>query len=63
MPMKSRNTSRVEKVLPMQKDDFVVWDAVLSQLGRRVRKSRETWIVQTRVNGKTKRRTPRCAVK
>ena len=57
MSMKSQNTKRVAQVLPVLKDDFVVWDDLLSQLGRRVRKSRETWIVQTRVEGKTKRRT------
>ncbi len=57
MSMKSRNTKRAVKVLPVPKDDYVVWDDVLSKLGRRVRKPRETWIVQTRVGGKTKRRT------
>jgi len=57
MSMKSQNTKRNVKVLPVQKDDYAVWDEILSQLGRRVRKNRETWIVQTRVDGKTKRRT------
>ncbi len=57
MSMKSQNTKRAANALPVPKDDFVVWDDALSQLGRRVRKSRETWIVQTRVEGKTKRRT------
>ena len=57
MSMKPRNTKRTMKVLPVPKDDYVVWDEVLSQLGRRVRKTRETWIVQTRIDGKTKRRT------
>ena len=57
MSMKPQNTKRAAKVLPVQKDDYVVWDDVLSQLGRRVRKARETWVVQTRVDGKTKRRT------
>jgi len=57
MPMKPQNTKRAVKVLPIQKDDYVVWDDVVSQLGRRVRKARETWIMQTRVGGKTKRKT------
>ena len=57
MSMKSQNTKRNVKVLPVQKDDYVVWDEVVSQLGRRIRKARETWIVQTRVGGKTKRKT------
>jgi len=57
MSMKSQNTRRASKMLPVPKDDYVLWDDVLSQLGRRVRKSRETWIVQARVEGKTKRGT------
>ncbi len=57
MSMKPQNIKRASKMLPVPKDDYVVWDDVLSQLGRRVRKSRETWIVQARVEGKTKRRT------
>ncbi|MBL1435921.1 MAG: hypothetical protein COB08_006950 [Rhodobacteraceae bacterium] len=57
MSMKPQNTKRIVHVRPVQKDDYVVWDEVLSQLGRRVRQTRETWIVQTRVDGKTKRRT------
>ncbi len=57
MSMKPQSIKRASKMLPVPKDDYVVWDDVLSQLGRRIRKSRETWIVQTRVEGKTKRRT------
>ena len=57
MSMIPQNTKRAVKVQPVQKDDYAVWDEILSQLGRRVRKNRETWIVQTRVGGKTKRRT------
>ena len=57
MSMRPQNTKRNVKVLPVPKDDYVVWDEELSQLGRRIRKARETWIVQTRVGGKTKRRT------
>ena len=57
MSIKPQNTKRTVHVRPVQKDDYVVWDEMLSQLGRRVRKTRETWIVQTRVDSKTKRRT------
>ena len=52
MSMKPQNTKRAVKVLPVQKDDYLVWDEELSQLGRRIRKSRETWIAPTRVGAK-----------
>ncbi len=35
----------------------VVWDDVISSLGHRNRRGRETWIVQTRIDGKTRQRT------
>lgn len=57
MSMKPQNTKLRTQVQPTRKDDYVVWDGVVSQLGRRVRKTRETWVVQTRIGGKTKRRT------
>jgi len=35
----------------------VVWDDVISSLGHRNRGGRKTWIVQTRIEGKTRKRT------
>ena len=57
MSSRTQNTKFVKQMQPAQKDDYVVWDEAVSQLGRRVRKARETWIVQTRIDGKTKRWT------
>jgi len=37
--------------------DVIVWDDHVKQLGLRTRDGKKTWIVQTRVDGKTKRRT------
>jgi len=37
--------------------DTIVWDDHVRQLGLRTRDGKKTWIVQTRVDGKTKRRT------
>ena len=35
----------------------VIWDDVIQCLGQRTRGARKTWIVQTRIDGKTRKRT------
>ena len=42
--------------------DVFLWDDVVPQLARRIRGSSQSWIVQTRVQGKTVRRTLACGV-
>lgn len=39
------------------KPDSVVWDDLIPQLGLRTRNGKQTWIVQTRINGKSVRRS------
>jgi integrase len=39
------------------KKDQIIWDDLIPQLGRRNREGKQTWIVQTRINGKSIRRS------
>jgi len=40
-----------------QKTDYVIWDDEVAGLGKRVRATKSVWLCQSRVDGKTKRKT------
>jgi integrase len=50
-----RRLSAVES--QKQKSDYVIWDDEVAGLGKRVRATKSVWLCQSRVDGKTKRKT------
>lgn len=56
MPKLSVSSAVKKRPIPTARDN-IVWDDQVRQLGLRTRDGKKTWIVQTRVDSKTKRRT------
>ena len=57
MAVNGPKRSKQRAGVPENREDYVLRDGELRGLGRRVRPTRETWLYQARVDGKTKRKT------
>lgn len=57
MPKLKVVSPRLKSPIEHTKSDSVDWDVLIPQLGLRTRNGKQTWIVQTRINGKSVRRT------
>lgn len=57
--MKQEHAKRALRAVesPKQKSDYVIWDDEVAGLGKRVRATKSVWLCQSRVDGKTKRKT------
>ena len=53
---KAENIKPRNPIAP-NRSEQVIWDPLVPELGHRIRHGRETWIVQTRVSGKTRKQT------